>query len=340
MTEAQLARERWLGRYAAGAAFAAALFTLAAISYQAALKNVHFNTGTRTVTLKPFDPRQSSAQALLVVAHQPTTFLIVVILTALALPFVAFALYQLFQATRARRPEVPRVMRWVMLVAPILAAALAIVNQVIQINAAKKFLHKPLHDQLGKHGNDVATHLAQQGGAVLGNLGAVAELAFVLAFIMTCVYAMRVGLLNRAMGYLGALVGILYFLPILAILSPQLPPIIQAGWYVALGLLFLGRLPGVEGGRFPAWARGEAVPWPTAAERRAGVEAGKGGGDKPARPAPRPSGGELARRVRAASRGDSDGAGGAATAVSEPEEGATPARQPHPRSKKRKRKRR
>jgi hypothetical protein len=33
MTEAQLARERWLGRYAAGAAFAAALFTLAAISY-------------------------------------------------------------------------------------------------------------------------------------------------------------------------------------------------------------------------------------------------------------------------------------------------------------------
>jgi len=339
MTEAELARERGSGRYAAGAAFAAALFTLASISYQAALKNVHFNTGTRTLTLKPLDPRLSSAQSLLVVAHQTTTFLIVVILTALALPFVAVALYYLFQAMRARRPEVPRVMRWIMLIAPILAAVLAVVNQIIQINAAKKFLHKPLHDQLGKHGNKVATHLAQQGGAVLGNLGAIAELAFVLAFIMTCVYAMRVGLLNRAMGYVGALVGILYFLPILAFFSPQLPPIVQAGWYVALGLLFLGRLPGVEGGRFPAWARGEAIPWPTAAERRAGVEAGGGGGEKPARPAPRPSGGELARRVRAASRGESNG-GGAATAVSEPEEEAAPARQPHPRSKKRKRKRR
>jgi hypothetical protein len=336
MTEAQLAREKWLGRYAAAAAFVAALFTLASISYQAALKNVHFQGHV----LKPLDPRLSSARSLLVVAHQPTTFLIVVILTALALPFVAFALYYLFQATRARRPEVPRFMRWVMLIAPILAAALAVANQIIQINAAKKFLHKPLSDQLGKHGNDVAKHLAQQGGAVLGNIGAIAELAFVLAFIMTCVYSMRVGLLNRAMGYVGALVGILYFLPILAFFSPQLPPIVQAGWYVALGLLFLGRLPAVEGGRFPAWPRGEAIPWPTAAERRAGVEAGKGGDAKPARPAPRPSGGELARRVRAASRGESDG-GGAATAVSEPEQDdVVPARQPHPRSKTRKRKRR
>src|SRR5947209_18713391 len=137
MTEAQLARERWLGRYAAAAAFAAALFTLASISYQAALKNVHFHTGTRTLTLKPLDPRLSSAQSLIVVAHQTTTFLIVVILTALALPFVGLAMYRLFEATRARRAEVPRVMRWVMLIAPILAAALAVANQIIQINAAK-----------------------------------------------------------------------------------------------------------------------------------------------------------------------------------------------------------
>src|SRR5947209_20506223 len=133
MTEAQLARERWLGRYAAAAAFAAALFTLASISYQAALKNVKFHGHL----LKPLDPRLSSAQSLIVVAHQTTTFLIVVILTALALPFVAVAMYRPFEATRARRAEVPRVMRWVMLIAPILAAALAVANQIIQINAAK-----------------------------------------------------------------------------------------------------------------------------------------------------------------------------------------------------------
>jgi hypothetical protein len=231
-------------------------------------------------------------------------------------------------------------MRWIMLVAPMLAAGLGVANQAIQIHAAKKFVHSPTSQILGKAGNKHATHLAQQGGAVLGNIGAIAELAFVLAFVMTCVYAMRVGLLNRALGYVGALVGILYFLPILAFLSPQLPPIVQAGFYAALGLLFLSRLPGVPDGTFPAWARGEAVPWPTAAERRAGVEPGEGARPaKEPRPSPRASGGELARRVRSASREEDHDAGGAATAVSNGD-GDGDAPRPHPRSKKRKRKRR
>jgi hypothetical protein len=82
---------------------------------------------------------------------------------------------------------------------------------------------------------------------------------------------MRVGLLPRWLGVLGILSGLL-FLPFFGTTTLQLIPTF---WLVATGILLMERYPN---GDPPAWAAGEARPWPTQAEVRAQREQEKGGG--------------------------------------------------------------
>jgi hypothetical protein len=66
------------------------------------------------------------------------------------------------------------------------------------------------------------------------------------------------------MGVLGIIVGILFVIPIG---SPV--PVVQAFWLVALALLFSGRWPS---GVPPAWASGQAEPWPSPQQLRERAE--------------------------------------------------------------------
>jgi hypothetical protein len=88
-------------------------------------------------------------------------------------------------------------------------------------------------------------------------VGLAGGLALVAALLYTCLWAMRTGLLSRFWGSLGMAVGIaaLIGLTPLALL-----------WFFYLGILLVGRIPG---GRPPAWAAGEAIPWPTPGEKAA-----------------------------------------------------------------------
>jgi hypothetical protein len=99
--------------------------------------------------------------------------------------------------------------------------------------------------------SEASTHGAAVGFGLGGRLG----LAFALLY--SCLYAMRTGLLTRFWGSLGMALGVAALL-----LLVQFTMI----WFIYLGLLLLGRLPG---GRPPAWAAGEAVPWPTPGEKAA-----------------------------------------------------------------------
>jgi hypothetical protein len=80
---------------------------------------------------------------------------------------------------------------------------------------------------------------------------------------------MRVGLLTRWVGVLGIFTGVLIFLPI----GGAELEIVPAFWMVAMGLLYAERWPN---GDPPAWAAGEARPWPSQAELRAAKQAGQG----------------------------------------------------------------
>ena len=82
-------------------------------------------------------------------------------------------------------------------------------------------------------------------------------LLFAIGLFYTCLWAMRTGLLSRFWGSLGMALGIAVLINLI---------IFAVVWFLYLGLLFLGRLPG---GKPPAWEEGEAVPWPTPGERAA-----------------------------------------------------------------------
>ena len=99
---------------------------------------------------------------------------------------------------------------------------------------------------------------------------------------------------------LGILAGVLFLPPFS---SPELQFILTF-WLVATGMLFMGRFPN---GDPPAWAAGEARPWPTQADARAqreadgeskpggglrGSKGGRNGGapDVDVAPAPTPTG--------------------------------------------------
>ena len=86
-------------------------------------------------------------------------------------------------------------------------------------------------------------------GLALGLLGSGA-IGFLIGLFYTALNAMRVGLLSRFWGSLGMAVGVILILPTLQIIA--------FAWFIYLGLLLAGWMPG---GRPPAWAAGEAIPW-------------------------------------------------------------------------------
>jgi hypothetical protein len=124
---------------------------------------------------------------------------------------------------------------------------------------------------------EASTHGAAIGFGLGGRIG----LAFALLY--SCLYAMRAGLLTRFWGSLGMALGVAALL-----LLVQFTMI----WFIYFALLLLGRLPG---GRPPAWAAGEAVPWPTPGEKAAeSLEATDPAAGSPG--LPEPDGGERRKR--------------------------------------------
>jgi hypothetical protein len=237
--QAQLEWEARAGRLAAYAAWAAAALIIASLLYRvAALPHGADN-------VKQFLPD--------VKAHK-SAFLVSGILTGVAmLAFIPPLLY-LYKATRFRRRELPPVARILIFAGPILFAICSVWFQFRQAHAADQFLSGAV--KTNKHAEDV---LRSATTAVAG-LSLAASIATGLATILVSLNAMRAGLLSRFMGVLGVILGALFVLPLIA------SPIIQLFWLLALGVLFVDKWPG---GRGPAWATGEAVPWPSPQGRRA-----------------------------------------------------------------------
>ncbi|MBS1879294.1 MAG: hypothetical protein JST31_07265 [Actinobacteria bacterium] len=217
-------------------------------------------------------------------------------LQALGFLLLGLPLYFLFRATAVRSDRFRRQMVGVVIAAPIFFAIAAIITGVVTSEAATKFVNeevpakmtkqeaakectkersekgaKEFGEEWTKGSNPLANceeteiaddraeqSLDQSGLQGLGfGFGLAARLGFAVALLYTCLYAMRVGLLTRFWGSLGMALGVASL-----ILAPEFSLI----FFIYLGLLALGRLPG---GRPPAWAAGEAVPWPTPGEKAA-----------------------------------------------------------------------
>lgn len=124
--------------------------------------------------------------------------------------------------------------------------------------------------------------------------GIVGGLSLVISLFYTCLWALRTGVLGRFWASLGMALGITVLIGII---------LFMLLWFVYLGLLIAGWLPR---GRPPAWAAGEAIPWPSPGERAAEALGGGAGDDvePPIEaeavevPAELPPGGERRKRKR------------------------------------------
>src|SRR6201996_920333 len=85
--------------------------------------------------------------------------------------------------------------------------------------------------------------------------GLAGRIGLAVALVYCCLWGMRVGLLSRFWGSLGMALGVAALL-----LLVQFCLI----FFIYFALVLINKLPG---GRPPAWAAGEAVPWPTAGDR-------------------------------------------------------------------------
>jgi hypothetical protein len=189
------------------------------------------------------------------------------VLLAVSMVGIAYVLWYLFHATRARRPELPAFARWLALIGPSFMGVSSIMVPLFRYLGCDGF------DVAADAGNRDAVDAALGGSGVLiaAIIGLVGQLSLALAFVLIALNAMRVGLLTQFMGIIGIIVGALYVFQV----GPA--PILQAFWLLALVPLFLHRWPS---GTPAAWTRGIAVPWPTAAERRAAMAPATAGGPK------------------------------------------------------------
>ncbi len=190
---------------------------------------------------------------------------------------IAATLTFLVGASRARNPQVGSWIRILAIVGAVFAAISGVVYAVVIAGKASDFV---------SHGTQTyeQAHQLTNGAALvaLPLLGQFAALLIAVAFVLTSLNAMRVGLLTKFMGYLGIFAGVLVMFPI----GPS-ATVIQGFWLLALAYLFSGRWPS---GVPPAWRSGQAERWPSAAEIRE-QRTRSGGGRAPGRmrPAPMPA---------------------------------------------------
>jgi hypothetical protein len=193
------------------------------------------------------------------------------VLAAIAIVALVLALLLLLNATIFRRPQTWGPARPLVLVGGGALALTSIANQVV----------RAIHTHQFAVGHDFTNHAVDyalsKGTAyvLFGYLGLLAGLALAAGMVAVALNAMRVGLLPRWMGILGVITGVLILLPGAGLVLEIIP----AFWLVMVGILFSGRWPN---GEPPAWAAGEARPWPSQAEMRQARQQRA----QPSRPAP------------------------------------------------------
>jgi hypothetical protein len=188
-------------------------------------------------------------------------------IAAIGIAALTLVLLVLIDAVRFRRPETWRFARPLVIYG---GAAVAIVSVGHQVVSALE-----THSFSSGHNftSSAVEHAISTGTAneVVDFVDLISGLALAAGMIATMLGALRTGLLQRWMGILGIFSGLLIFLPI----GGAELQVVPALWIVMMGVLFAGRWP--NGAEPPAWAAGEARPWPSQAQMRAERRAGGNG---------------------------------------------------------------
>jgi hypothetical protein len=201
------------------------------------------------------------------------------LLQAAAFLFLAIPLAYLFRAARARSERVRAPLIVLVVLAPLVIAIGTFLYAQARQEGADAFVageakstltakevkekcegEKPLAPcEKEERENDAASNALSDASltSTAAIVSLVGGLLFAISLFYTCLWAMRTGLLSRFWGSLGMALGIAVLIGF---------AILAVVWFLYLGLLYLGFLPG---GKPPAWEAGEAVPWPTPGEKAA-----------------------------------------------------------------------
>jgi hypothetical protein len=248
------------------------------------------------------------ADRLLEVDSDRSTLIIASIVQCIGWFMLAIPLVYLFQAMSARSAQVRRGLLGLVIVAPMFLGLGGLLSTVSVLDAATEFKNVPASEITACVGEkqdegeatggepavggtedgadeadtstteqieecrDEAARDARTGSSVAGfetGLGLAGLLGFTIAVVYCALWGMRTGLLTRFWGSLGMALGAVFVFFTLFTLV----------WFIYLGLLFAGWVPG---GRPPAWASGEAMPWPKGGPRgRNDGQDGDGPGSDP-----------------------------------------------------------
>ncbi len=172
---------------------------------------------------------------------------------AVGLLLFAAPLTFLFTAASARVPEMRRSLIGLCVVGPVFLAISLMLYFAAYDSVASTFIDNA---PSGTDANEAAKTLLTDEStySIFGGLQIAGLLALVVAVIYTSLQAMRAGLMTRFLGTLGMALGAGFVLigPLsLAVWVLVVSPLIAGWWY---------------GNRPPAWAAGEAMPWPKPGE--------------------------------------------------------------------------
>jgi hypothetical protein len=218
-------------------------------------------------------------------------------LAAIAVAILTLVLLLLADATIFRRPETWSPTKPLILGGGIAVAIVTLAHQLVSAIETHRFAVG--HD----HSNGAVERALTTGGATaaVDYVAVLAGLVLAVGMISLMVNALRVGLLVRWMAFLGMFTALLIVLPI----GGAELQVVPAFWLVMMGILYAGRWPN---GEPPAWAAGEARPWPSrvapsGARDRGGVKAGGAVATAEPAPAPAPAGAVGSSRKRRRKRG-------------------------------------
>jgi hypothetical protein len=229
-------------------------------------------------------------------AHEHSSTLILSgVLQAVAFLLLLAPLLYLFRAVEARSEKVRAQLIGLVIATPIFLSGAAIMTAVSTDDAASEFVAgkasadltrvdaaeecrsqlsddaEAFREDFGRGaaalrlctGREIADDAAENAVAdaplrgLSTGLGLGGRLGLAFALLYSCLWAMRSGLLTRFWGSLGMAMGVAALLLLIQFTFV---------WFLYFGLLVAGWLPG---GRPPAWAAGEAIPWPTPGEKAA-----------------------------------------------------------------------
>ncbi|HEX3734221.1 MAG TPA: hypothetical protein VHU86_03610 [Solirubrobacterales bacterium] len=241
---------------------------------------------------------EGSAAVLRSLHDQHSATVLSGIIQAIGFGLIAVPLFYLFRAARERDSRVRSQLVGLVIVAPLFLSASTGLSIVARTEAANQFVAgKATSTLTAKEANEkCVSERKEKGAKSFGDefepsqgqtplaacedrksqddeadnalsdaslsaptsyFGIVGALGLAIAFFYTCLWAMRTGLLGRFWASLGMALGVTVLIGF--ILFPMI-------WLAYFAFLVAGWIPG---GKPPAWAAGEAVPWPTPGEKAA-----------------------------------------------------------------------